>query len=78
MDNDDYSYKISNLWFTIILLFNDIEACRDPLLGNDGETRKQRPLLDNRFLISKYTQPLLSNAFANKHFPLQRIHTQQL
>jgi hypothetical protein len=32
------------------------------LLGSDRKkTTKQRPLLGNRFLISKYTQQLLSN-----------------
>jgi hypothetical protein len=30
-------------------------------------TSKQHALLGNRFLISKYTQSLLGNAFANKH-----------
>jgi hypothetical protein len=39
----------------------------DLLLGNDLETNtKQHPLLGSRFLISKYMQPLLRNAFANK------------
>jgi hypothetical protein len=39
-------------------------------------TAEQHPLLD-RFLISKYTQPLLSNAFANKHIPTETIGVQQ-
>jgi hypothetical protein len=30
-------------------------------------------LLGNRFLISKYTRPLLGNAFANKHVPTETI-----
>jgi hypothetical protein len=36
-------------------------------------TTKQHPVLGNRFLRSKYTQPLLSNAFANKQFPWKRL-----
>jgi hypothetical protein len=27
-------------------------------------------LLGNRFLVSEYVQPLLCNAFANKHVPM--------
>jgi hypothetical protein len=34
-------------------------------------TSKQHSSLGNRFLISKYTQPILSNAFANKHVPTE-------
>jgi hypothetical protein len=34
-------------------------------------------LLGNRFLISKYTLPLLDNAFANKHIPMETIEQQQ-
>jgi hypothetical protein len=33
------------------------------------QTTKQHALVGNRFIISKYTQPLLSNAFANEHVP---------
>jgi hypothetical protein len=33
----------------------------------------KHPLLANRFLISKYPQPLLSNAFANKQVPTANI-----
>jgi hypothetical protein len=32
-----------------------------------NQTKKQCPLLGNKFLISKYTQPLLSNAFENEY-----------
>jgi hypothetical protein len=40
----------------------------DLLLGNNRETNiEQHPLLGNKFLISKYPQPLLNNVFANKH-----------
>jgi hypothetical protein len=45
----------------------------DPLLGNDLETTKKHPLLGNRFLISKYTLPILGNAFANKHVTTKKI-----
>jgi hypothetical protein len=38
-----------------------------------NQTRKQHPLLGNRFLISKYTQLLPSNAFTNKHIPMETI-----
>jgi hypothetical protein len=31
---------------------DDIFPCRDPLLGNDRETKKQLPLLGNRFLVN--------------------------
>jgi hypothetical protein len=50
-----------------------------PLLPNDLEkkTAKQLMLLGNLFLISKYTQPLLSNAFTNKQVPTKRIGIQQ-
>jgi hypothetical protein len=41
------------------------------------QTMKQLLLLGNRFLISKYTKPLLSNAFANKHVPTETIGVQQ-
>jgi hypothetical protein len=46
-------------------------------LETNNETTKQRPLLGNRFSISKYTQPLLSKAFANKHIPMEKIGVQQ-
>jgi hypothetical protein len=32
---------------------------------------EKRPLLGNRFLISKYMQPLLGNALANKDVPTE-------
>jgi hypothetical protein len=36
----------------------------DPLLGTELERNKgKHPLLGNRFLISKYTRPLLSDTF---------------
>jgi hypothetical protein len=38
---------------------------------------KQHPVLDNRFLVSKYMQPLLSNVFANKRVPVEMIGVQQ-
>jgi hypothetical protein len=41
------------------------------------QTLKQHPLLVNRFLTSKYMQPLLSNAFANKCVPMEAIGVQQ-
>jgi hypothetical protein len=34
---------------------------------------KKHSLLGNRFLISKYTRPLLDNAFANKHLLTETI-----
>jgi hypothetical protein len=48
----------------------------------DGRDRKeemvvQHPLLGNRFLLSKYTQRLPSNAFANKHVPMEMVGRQQ-
>jgi hypothetical protein len=61
----------------------------DPFLSSDyvnsgrdwvttsKQTTKQHPLLGNRLLISKYTQPLRSNAFANKHVPTETIGIQQ-
>jgi hypothetical protein len=51
----------------------------DPLLSNDLEkkTTKQHLLIGNRFLISKYTQPLLGNTFANKHVPTETTVVQQ-
>jgi hypothetical protein len=44
-------------------------------LGNGCET-EQRPLLGNRFLISKNRQPVLDNDSVNT-LPRQRIHMQQ-
>jgi hypothetical protein len=41
------------------------------------QTMKQHLLLANRFLISKYTQPLLGNAFTNKHVPTETIGVQK-
>jgi hypothetical protein len=37
------------------------------------QTSKQHPLLGNRFLISKYASPFLSNAFANKQVTMATI-----
>jgi hypothetical protein len=37
------------------------------------QTVEQHSLLGNRFLISKYTQPLLGNACANKHVLMETI-----
>jgi hypothetical protein len=34
---------------------------------------KQHPWLGNRFLMSKCMQPLLSNAFVNKHVPREMM-----
>jgi hypothetical protein len=42
------------------------------------QTTKQHSRLDNRFLISKYMQPWLDNAFANRHGPTETIAVQQL
>jgi hypothetical protein len=43
----------------------------DQLLGNDRETNNEKHLLlGNGFLISKYTQLLLSYTFTNKHVPM--------
>jgi hypothetical protein len=41
------------------------------LLGK--ETTKQHPLLGNRYVISRYTQPLLGNTFANGNVPAEKI-----
>jgi hypothetical protein len=41
------------------------------------QTAKQHPLLGKKFLISKYMQPLMSNAFTNKHIPTETIGVQQ-
>jgi hypothetical protein len=49
-------------------------ACR-PVAAK--QTTKQHPLLGNTFLISRYTQPLLSNAFANRHVPTEKIGVQE-
>jgi hypothetical protein len=35
--------------------------------------KEQHSLLGSRFLISKYTQLLLGNAFTNEHFPMELI-----
>jgi hypothetical protein len=37
-----------------------------------GTNNGKYSLLGNRFVISNYTQPLLGNAFANKHIPTER------
>jgi hypothetical protein len=34
---------------------------------------KQYSLLGNRFLINKYTRPLLGNTFVNKHVTMEMI-----
>jgi hypothetical protein len=48
----------------------NIVARKYSLLGNNRKkTTKQCPLLGSVFLIRKSTQPLLSNAFANKRVP---------
>jgi hypothetical protein len=41
------------------------------------QTTKQHPLLGNRLLISKNKQPLLSNAFANKHVQTEKTAVQE-
>jgi hypothetical protein len=41
------------------------------------QTTKQHSLPGKKFLISKYTQPLPSNPFANKHVPAKTIRVQQ-
>jgi hypothetical protein len=41
------------------------------------QTTKQHSLRGSRFLLSKYTQPLLGNAFANKCVPMETIGEQQ-
>jgi hypothetical protein len=41
------------------------------------QTVKQHPLLGNGFLIRKNMQPLLGNAFTNKHVPMEMIGVQQ-
>jgi hypothetical protein len=55
-----------------------IVACR-PVTGEwpRNKTTKQHPLLGNRFLISKYTQPLLSRTLAKKRVPTETIGVQQ-
>jgi hypothetical protein len=58
------------------MLKNEVLLRVDPLLANDFKTTKQHPLLGNRFLISKYTQPILSNAFTNKRIPTETIGAQ--
>jgi hypothetical protein len=46
----------------------------DLLLGNDLETRNETTSAAGAtFLVSKYRQPLLSNAFTNKHLPTESI-----
>jgi hypothetical protein len=45
----------------------------DPLLGNDLETNFETTSAAKQQLIIKYTQPLLSNAFANKYVPTETI-----
>jgi hypothetical protein len=42
------------------------------------QTRKQHPLLGNRFLISKYMQLLLSKAVANKDVPTETVGVQHI
>jgi hypothetical protein len=37
---------------------------------------KQHSLLDNKFLIGKYTQLLVSNAFANRHVVTETTEVQ--
>jgi hypothetical protein len=40
------------------------------LLSNDRETNNETTaLLGNRYLLNKYTQPSLNNAFGNKYVP---------
>jgi hypothetical protein len=41
------------------------------------QTMKHHSLLGNRFLISKYMQPLLGTAFANSHIPMETIGVQK-
>jgi hypothetical protein len=75
------------------LIHMTVLYCVDLLLGNDlkasilvhsrywsttsKQTTNQHPLLDNRFLMNKYTQPLLNNIFANKHIPMETFGVQQ-
>jgi hypothetical protein len=40
------------------------------------QATEQHLLIGNRFLMSKYTQQLLSIAFANKHVPMETIGMQ--
>jgi hypothetical protein len=40
------------------------------------QATEQHLLIGNRFLMSKYMQQLLSNAFANKHVPMEKIGVQ--
>jgi hypothetical protein len=49
---------------------------QNSFLGNGCETKERRPLLGNRFLISKNRRSLLGNDSANT-FPLQWIRKQQ-
>jgi hypothetical protein len=47
----------------------------DSLLGNDGETSNETTSAVRQQILNK--QPLLSNAFANKHVPTETIGVQQ-
>jgi hypothetical protein len=65
--------KLQLKFLIIIIIIIIIES----LLGNDLEkkdgTTFQHSLIGNGFLISKYKQPLSSNALANKHVPTKRL-----
>jgi hypothetical protein len=53
----------------------------DPLLGNELKINNETAFATNQeniFLISKCTQPLLGNAFANKHVPAETFGIKQM
>jgi hypothetical protein len=49
---------------------NNIVAC-SAVAGQRPRGEQKHSLLGNRFLISKYTRPLLGNTFANIHDPME-------
>jgi hypothetical protein len=59
----------------LICIYCNLQTCY--WVTTSKQTTKQHSPLGNRFLISKYTQLLLSNAFANKHVPTETTGLQQ-
>jgi hypothetical protein len=47
------------------------------VVGRSWVTTSKHLLLGDRFLISKYRQPLVSNAFANDQVPLETNRVQE-
>jgi hypothetical protein len=65
-----------NIFWSLKILPNNIVACR-LVTGNDLETNNERTSTARQQILNKYMQPLLSNAFANKHIPTETIWVQQ-